>query len=310
MGEVVVVGSINQDVFLGVADFVAPGETIVGHDLRYAPGGKGANQAVAAARAGAPTRLLSAVGEDAPGTELVEFLRAEGVGVDGVQVCRAATGMAFIQVAAGGENAIVVAAGANSELVFDDAVAALRPGDQVLATLEVPVPAILDAFRCAQAVGAKTVLNAAPALAFPAELMDLTDCLVVNETELAAVASSFAGIQVVDDPSFAAALEALSAGARSVVATLGSRGVRACSCGEMFSLPGHAVPVVDTTGAGDTFVGWLAAQRLAGRALGDALALANAAAALAVGAEGAAPSIPRAADVERWLDPAGSLRGR
>lgn len=301
MADVVVVGSINQDIVLQVEGFVRPGETIAGRDLRYAPGGKGANQAVAAARAGASTRLVGAVGEDAAGVELVAFLAGEGIDVEGVEVCSVATGAAFIQVDAAGENAIVVAGGANLQYRFPTEAPGLRRDDHVLATLEMPVEAILAAFRAARQVGARTVLNAAPAGAFPVDLLSLTDCLVVNETELAGAAEAFAGISVTDPSSRAAALRAFAGQGKLVVATLGSKGLLCRTPDEEFALAAHPVPVVDTTAAGDTFVGYLAAGLVSGLDLRSALASANAAAALAVGVAGAAISIPRVSAVRDLL---------
>jgi ribokinase len=308
MGRVVVVGSINQDVIVRVPRFVRPGETLEGRSLRRLPGGKGANQAVAAARAGAPTHLLGAVGRDSDGQALLDFLAHQGIDIAGVRQVGAPTGTAFIQVSDDGENSIVIVQGANGHVRFDAESAALGSDDCVLATFEVPEATIALAFEESKARGARTILNATPSRSFPAELLDVVDILVVNESELSRAAVDHAGIEVDDDPSLRTATRLLAADRRTVVATLGARGLHACDRGDAFDLRAHRVDVVDTTAAGDTFVGYLAAGLVRGLSTEEASTVANAAAALAVQSEGAAPSIPGAKNVDAFLAQNGANR--
>ena len=292
MADVIVAGSINMDVVASVARHPLPGETVAGTDLRHVPGGKGANQAVAAVRAGATVRLVGAVGDDAFGDDLTRFL--EGSGVDVGRVRRlpgVSTGVALIAVDADGQNTIVVVPGANAGV---DAPAVrdcgAMPGDVLVAQYEIPPESVVAFFAHGRDVGATCVLNPAPAAPAPAGLLALVDVLVVNETELATLSgtSITAGSPVAV---VAGALRALReqglAGTAAAVVTRGAQGA-------------VEVRAVDATGAGDCFVGWLAARLAAGSPVEPALEQANAAAALCVTRPGAGPSMPSRPEVEQF----------
>lgn len=302
--QVVVVGSINMDMISLSKRLPAPGETLMGEAFAMTPGGKGANQAVAAARLGAPVAFLSRVGTQAHGRELLAALAAEGIATDGVVVDEAALpGIAVIMVASeGGENSIVYVPGSNADLVPADveAGAALLQGARVLvAQLEVPVPAIRRAFELARAAGVTTILNAAPALPAGAELLPLTDWLVLNETE----AAQFAGLPAGGlEEAGQAARALLPQGPHQVAVTLGAQGVLLCEAtGALTHLPARVVKAVDTVGAGDTFVGGLATGLAEGMVAADAVRLGQAAAAIAVSRSGVQSAMPRRAELAEEL---------
>jgi ribokinase len=271
MGRVVVLGSLNVDLVTDVERHPRPGETVLatGPVRRFA-GGKGGNQAVAAAEAGARVAMVGAVGEDEDGARYLARLRSRGVDVAAVRVePGAATGQAWITVGADSENAIVVIPGANADLTLEDLepVSDLGPGDVLLVQLEVPMPVVAAAARRAHGRGARVVVNAAPYAALPHDVAALADPLVVNEHEALALADS----DVVPG---------------SVLVTFGGEG---CSWdGERFD--GVAVPlerVVDTTGAGDAFCGALAAALATGADRAEAIRAAAEAGATAVQRAGA-----------------------
>jgi ribokinase len=289
-GRVVVVGSANVDLAVDVPRHPASGETILGGDLRRSPGGKGANQAVAAARAGgADTTFVGALGRD---DAVLESLRGAGVRTDVVERVDAPTGTALITVSPDGENAIVVAPGANSRARVQAVQAERVAGaDVVLAQLEIPLDTVVAAARARRA-GALFVLNAAPSRELPGEVWEQLDVLVVNEHEAAdlAVGSSSA------EPE--ALATALLARVPAVVITLGVEGslVAVRDAGAVH-VPAARVTAVDTTGAGDTYCGVLAAALAGSAGLVDAARLAGAAGALAVTRAGAQDSVPAADDV-------------
>lgn len=288
--QVVVVGSINMDMVSHSKRLPAPGETLVGEAFVMAPGGKGANQAVAAARLGARVAFLSRVGTRAHGRELLAALAEEGVATAGVVVDeQALPGIAVIMVASeGGENSIVYVPGSNAELSPADVAAGaalLRAAKVVVAQLEVPVPAIRQAFELAREAGVTTILNAAPALPAGAELLPLCDWLVLNETE----AAQFSGLA---DPQ-AAAEALLQRGPRWVAVTLGAQGTLLVGAQGNERLAARAVKAVDTVGAGDTFVGGLATGLAEGMDAADAVRLGQAAAAIAVSRSGVQSAMPR-----------------
>jgi ribokinase len=283
-GRVVVVGSVNRDLVVGVDRHPGPGETLLGTSLVSTTGGKGGNQATAAARAGAPTALVARVGDDEAGRACLAELRGAGVDTTFTEVDPGApTGTAVVTVA-GGENTIVVVPGANGRLA--DVEVPLAPGDAVVAQHETPIAPVAAAFARARAAGATTVLNPAPAAPVADEVLALVDVLVVNEHELGIV---FAGATPDERPAFAG----------TVVVTLGRRGVRAWPAdGPAVDVAGRPVAAVDSTGAGDCFVGYLVAALVAGVPLEAALDRANRAAALSTTRPGAAASVPTAAEVD------------
>ena len=298
MGRVVVAGSINMDVVATAERHPRVGETVAGNEVLYFPGGKGANQAVAAAKLGAPTTLIGRLGADAFGHELRSFLAAQSIDLSLVrQTAEAHTGTAIITLA-NADNTIVVVPGANGLVSADDVAATdLAQGDIAVSQFEIPLPTIAAFFKRARRARATTVLNPAPARKVDSGLLDLVDILVLNETELGFLAGT--ELRDTDEPSrFADAARSLRiTAAQTICVTLGKRGVLALVRREALIVPGRAVTTVDTTGAGDCFVGALAARLALGASLRYALGYANAAASICVQRMGAAPSMPTAAEV-------------
>jgi ribokinase len=302
MGRVVVAGSINMDVVATAERHPRVGETVFGKDVLYFPGGKGANQAVAAAKLGATATLIGRLGKDAFGAELRAFLAGQDVDLSLVRETDGAhTGTAIITLAKA-DNTIVVVPGANGLVTPEDiAAVTFAKGDIAVSQFEIPLRATLAFFARAQAAGATTILNPAPAHEFGKDLLDLVDVLVLNETELGLLAK--AELRESDDTArFVQAARALQVRREQIICvTLGKRGVVALIEDEAIVVPGRAVKAVDTTGAGDCFVGALAAQLAQGAAFRDALAYANTAASICVQRMGAAPSMPTAAEVAAAL---------
>lgn len=272
------VGSANVDLILPVQRIPRPGETVLAGSLTRGPGGKGANQAVAAARAGATTAFVASLGDDESGGLLRDALSEAGVDLGLVSSTTTPTGTAIITVDADGENAITVAPSANAELELSAAsIAAIQQAEVVLAQLEIP----FDTVRAAARASRYFVLNAAPAAELDDDLLAEVDLLVVNEHEAAVVGGS--------DP--AALLQRVPL----AVVTLGGDGALVLARGAaQVRVPGVEVEVVDTTAAGDTFCGVLAAALASGQGLTDAVRRANAAASLSVQTAGAIPSVPHA----------------
>jgi len=305
MGErpkVVVVGSYNTDLLVRTPRIPVRGETILGSDYRTGPGGKGANQAVAAARLEAEVAMVVKLGTDDLGDRAERNLRDEGVATAYVRrTGDTHTGVAFIIVDAEGENVIVVAAGANETLSTADVDAArevIAGADVMLVQLEVPVATVSHALRLAHEAGVVTVLNPAPGQTLDAELLGSVDVLTPNETELQLITGqSVTGLAEAET----AARGLLDVGVGTAVVTLGANGALIVSRDGARHVPGRRVAVVDTTGAGDAFNGALAVGLAEGRAMGDAVAFANAAAALQVTKVGTAPAMPYRVDVEALL---------
>lgn len=292
MPRVIVAGSLNMDLIVRTPRRPVTGETVLGDDFRVLPGGKGLNQAIAAARMGAETHMAGRVGDDDFGRQLLALLDQERIDRSRVAVTPGiATGVAIITLVRG-DNAIIVASGANMRLEPRDlADLPLAPGDICLGQLEVPLETTAAAFRRARDAGARTLLNAAPACTLPRTLLELVDILVVNEVELTALSGTAVGEDSAT-ADIAAAARPLIENERMVITTLGSRGALAVHREGLDAVAGHRVSAVDTTGAGDCFVGVLAAALVAGASYKFALAQANAAAALSVQRPGAAPSMP------------------
>jgi ribokinase len=298
MARVFVAGSINMDVVATADRHPKVGETVAGKAVLYFPGGKGANQAVAAAKLGAATTLVGRLGTDAFGQQLRAFLAAQGVDLAFVKdTAGTHSGTALITIA-NADNTIVVVPGANALVSAEDVAApVLAKGDVAVSQFEIPLPTISAFFQRARTVGATTILNPAPAIKFGPELLDLVDVLVLNETELGFLTGT--ELRDSDEPErFVEAARSLRTSSdRMICVTLGKRGVLALTGGDASVITGRTVKAVDTTGAGDCFVGALAAQLSNGRAIRDALNYANAAASICVQRMGAAPSMPTAAEV-------------
>jgi ribokinase len=283
---VVVVGSVNVDIVIRVEHLPAPGETVLGTTLERALGGKGANAAVAAARQGAKVRLVGCVGDDDAGRWALKTLASEGVDVSAVRVAAAlATGHALISVRPDGIGQITVAPLANALLATSDLVGAgITAGDVVVAQLEVPLETVRAAFSAARSVGAKTILDPAPALPLDAALLELVDVLMPNEHELAALGGDVEAL--------------LRSGAAAVVVTRGDQGCEWFDGDKTERLAAHRVDAVDATGAGDAFCGAFAAALSAGVSRRVALQRAVVAGALATTRHGALASMPTATEIE------------
>ncbi|NLG29396.1 MAG: ribokinase [Chloroflexi bacterium] len=299
MSEIVVLGSINMDLVVRAERMPRPGETLRGDHFITVPGGKGANQAAAAARQGANVQLIGRVGADSFGPVLLDNLRAQGVGVEHVRSDpEAASGVAMIILDARGENSIVIAPGANGRITVDDVRAArplLAAARYLLLQLEVPLPAVRAAIDYAVEAGVPVILNAAPALPVDAEFLRGVHTLVVNESE----AETLTGRLVADlQAARAAGRTLLHWGIPVVILTLGAQGALLVTADCETHVPARPVTVVDTTAAGDAFVGGLAAALLQGYDLPQAVEWANCAGGLATTVLGAQTSLPSAAQVQ------------
>jgi ribokinase len=285
--DVAVVGSVNLDLVATASRLPGPGETVAGLGYAEHAGGKGLNQAVAAARSGARVALIAAVGDDDAGTRLRAIAADDGIDVSSVAVCAGSpTGRALITVDEDAENSIVVIAGANALLTVDTLPAARI----VIAQLEIPVEQVMSAFRSARRSGARTILNPAPACALPDELVALCDIVVPNEHELGLIG----GVESL-----------LERGAGTVVITRGAAGVDVVDTTDgattTWSQQAFEVAPVDTTGAGDAFCGALAARLAAGDDLTIAVGYAAAAGALATTGPGAVAALPFADTIGRLV---------
>jgi ribokinase len=300
--KIVVVGSSNTDMIVQLPHLPKPGETVSGGAFSTAAGGKGANQAVAAARAGANVGLVARVGEDSFGEQAIAGFVGDGIDVSHVTRNPAApSGVALIFVDDGGENCIAVAPGANATLTPEDVEAAedlITGAEVVVMQLETPIETVGRAAALAREHGVRVILNPAPARQLSDEILGNVSILTPNESE----AELLTGIQVSDDAGAEEAARALSArGVDIVILTLGSRGAYVFESDSGELVPGFEVQVVDTTAAGDVFNGSLAVGLAEGLPLARAVRFANAAAALSVTRLGAQPSAPTRSEIETFL---------
>lgn len=312
MPDILVVGSLNADLVVRAPRFPQPGETISGEDLQVIPGGKGANQAVAAARLGANVSMLGRVGKDNFGDFLLNNLKANNVDSQLVQRDDASTGTATIIVDANGQNSIVLSAGANGKVSPADVESAsFFHYKLLLLQLEIPAPTVLAAAQRAKENKVKVILNPAPAKEIPDELIALSDFIIPNETEL----SLLTGLDVNDIPSTEKAAQVLlQRGAKNVIVTLGSKGALIVDKETSKHVDTFKVDVVDTTAAGDAFIGGfatkllesassLANQQEQALAIQNAVRYGCACGALATTKFGAQPSLPTKQEVEKLINP-------
>ncbi|TPL81756.1 ribokinase [Mesorhizobium sp. B2-3-14] len=300
---IIVVGSINLDLIANVDRLPSPGETVSGSSFTTAPGGKGANQALAAARAGAQVRMVGAVGKDNFAPEALALLREAKVDLSGVGETFASTGTALIMVGDDGENIIAVVPGANASVVPGDlSKAFLTKGDVVLLQHEIPLATVDAALDQARVAGAITVLNTAPFHGGAAAFLGKADYAVANETEFDLYGEALA---LKGRDRAARMRDYASKTGRIIVVTLGGDGVMAATPSEFLTVPALQITPVDTVGAGDTFCGYFAAGLSSGLTLEQALARAGAAGSLACLKPGAQPAIPLAKDVDQALQEAG-----
>lgn len=302
--HVIVVGSLNMDLVVRMPQIPRPGETLLGGVFKTFPGGKGANQAVAAARLGAHVTMIGCVGGDAFGQEMRDTLTAEGIDTTHVLVHpESATGVALIQVDAKGQNSIAVASGANFQLTSADvekAMQAIENFDVLVMPLETPLETIYTAAKIASQRGTKVLLNPAPAQMLKPDLLELVDVLLPNEYEAALMTGSPSLQSAADVRS--AAEKLLSLGVKNLMVTMGSQGAMLFD-GQMESnISACPVQAVDTTAAGDCFVGALAVGLCEGKSLLSAAEFASAASAISVTRDGAQPSLPRREEVLQFMN--------
>ena len=301
MKKIIVAGSINMDVIARVEKLPLPGETVSGSQVQYLAGGKGLNQAAAAAKVEADTFLIGKLGNDVFADTLRRFLQDQNISADYIGKSDKGSGTAFITVSADGQNTIVVVPGSNADVTEDD-VSKIEISDQdiVICQFEIPIPTVLGLFRRAKAGGARTILNPSPIRAIPSELLALTDILIVNETELGFLCSVELTVEMPIEEIAAAAVK-IKSDAQTIIVTLGGRGAVLLfpagktgerSGGNSHFEPAVQVPVIDTVGAGDCFSGVFAAHLLENKSMVESLRAANKAAAICVTRPGAAPSMP------------------
>ncbi|MBY7956288.1 ribokinase [Vibrio fluvialis] len=302
MNKLVVLGSVNADHVLQVPSFPRPGETLHGRNYQVIPGGKGANQAVAAARLKADIGFIACVGDDSFGINIRESFKLDGMNISGVKMQpNCPTGIAMIQVSDSGENSICISAEANARLTaeaIEPDLARIREAKYLLMQLETPIDGIVKAAQVAKEARTNVILNPAPAHELPDELLSCVDVITPNETE----AEVLTGITVTDDESAQLAADALHRkGIEIVMITLGAKGVWLSQNGRGALIPGFRVQATDTTAAGDTFNGALVTGLLEEMPLESAIKFAHAAAAISVTRFGAQTSIPNRAEVDAFL---------
>ncbi|MGY6709926.1 MAG: ribokinase [Rhizobiaceae bacterium] len=296
---ITVIGSINLDLIANVARLPEPGETVAGSTFASAPGGKGANQALAASRAGGDVRMIGAVGQDSFADQALRLLRQAGIDLAGVRDSHSTTGTALILVASSGENVIAIVPGANGTVLPGDvAAAALEAGEYVILQHEIPVRTVRAALEAARERQAVSLLNTAPFVPETTEFIGLADYVIANETEFDLYAEAL-GLQG------AGRTEKMLAFTRqfsnTLIVTLGKEGAVAAREGDLIRVSSLEVDPIDTVGAGDTFCGYLAAALESGLELEEAMCRATVAGALACLKSGAQPSIPMAADVDEAM---------
>jgi len=293
---IVVVGSVNIDLVVQVPRLPKVGETLLGSDYALHHGGKGGNQATAAARAGAQVRLVAKAGIDAFADKLIDGLAAEGIDVHAVQRVAQPSGVAFINVLPGGDNSIIVAPGANADLGADDLeVEWFEGASVVMMQLEVPLEVVLEAARLGKEAGAITVLNLSPAVRLDAEQLKHFDVLLVNESEAAVQLGN-------DDVEAETAVRELATQVPMAVLTVGERGAYWAGDGRHGHVPARQAQVTDTTGAGDAFAGAFAARLSDGISLEEAVRFGVIAGGLATERSGAQASMPELEEIEAALN--------
>ena len=297
-GKILVIGSTNTDMTAFCPKMPVPGETVLGNDFTMGPGGKGANQAVAAKRLGGDVSFICKVGKDIFGENTIRHFKEEGLDTAGVMISSKPSGVALITVDKDAENCIVVASGANNDYTEEDirSCSDMIDGcDILLMQLEIPVPAVLEAARLGHKAGKFVVLNPAPACELPEEIFGYLSLFIPNETELA----KYSGMEVNDEQTAAKAAKCLmDKGVGNIIVTMGSKGSLICQEGGSVFVKARKVEAVDTTGAGDCYCGALCVALSEGRNLTEAAGFATKAAAQSVRKAGAQNAMPFRNEVE------------
>ncbi|OZQ97905.1 ribokinase [Paenibacillus sp. VTT E-133291] len=299
---IVVIGSINMDMVVRTSRAPNAGETLMGQVFALSPGGKGANQAVAAARLGAEVSMIGSIGKDTFGSEMLEIIKQEGIHIEHISMSETeATGVASIVIEEDGENRIIVVPGANIDLFAEDIQAleaVISQAEMIVMQLEMELAMSEHAIAIAHRHGIPVILNPAPARVLKDEMLGQVSYLTPNETE----AGILTGMTVDSlETAEQAARILLQKGVKNVIVTLGSKGALIVNAEGAKSVPGFPVKAIDTVAAGDSFNGALAQQLVLGKTLEEAVSFANAVGALAVGKEGAIPSLPQLSEVEQFL---------
>ena len=299
---IVVIGSLNMDMVVRTNRAPNAGETLMGQAFALSPGGKGANQAVAAARLGAEVSMIGSVGKDTFGSEMLEIIKQEGIHIEHISVSETeATGVASIVIEEDGENRIIVVPGANIDLFVEDIQALesiISQAEMIVMQLEMELAMSEHAIAIAHRHGIPVILNPAPARVLKDEMLGQVSFLTPNETE----AGILTGMTVDSlETAEQAARILLQKGVKNVIVTLGAKGALIVNAEGAKSVPGFPVKAIDTVAAGDSFNGALAQQLVLGKTLEEAVSFANAVGALAVGKEGAIPSLPQLSEVEQFL---------
>jgi len=305
MEKILVVGSSNTDLIIKVPEIPRPGETLLGGEFQTFPGGKGANQAVAAARGGGDVVFIASVGNDSYGDDSVKGYKLDNINTENIKICKGIpSGIAMITISDSGENAITVASGANAQLKpedLDEAEEAFLEAEYMLIQLETPLETVQKAVDICSEFDTKVVLNPAPAAELPDEILSKIDIITPNETE----AERLTGVKVTgENEARQAAAKLHQSGIKTVIITLGAGGAFLSDqiTGLVKRVPGFEVEAVDTTAAGDVFNGQLAVALAEGLSLEDAIRLAHAGAALSVQKLGAQSSIPRREETDYFLE--------
>ncbi|NQT24814.1 ribokinase [candidate division KSB1 bacterium] len=301
--KIVVVGSSNTDMIMQVQKIPVPGETVLGGEFSTAAGGKGANQAVAAARAGGDVTFIASIGNDSLGAQAIDGFVRDNINVENIKrVENSASGVALIFVGGDGENSIGVASGANSDLLPEDIINSeqvITRAHILLMQLEIPIDTVTKAAQLAHEAGVKVILNPAPTCSLDDELLKMVSILTPNEIEVELLSD----IKVEDENSAGKAAEVLlRKGVDSVLITLGAQGVFLATGDKRELIPGFKVDAIDTTAAGDVFNGSLAVGLAEGKSIDEAIRFANAAAALSVTKLGAQPSAHSRDEIDSFLN--------
>lgn len=303
MNKVIVAGSINMDIVALTERHPTVGETVFGTDLKYFPGGKGANQAVSCSKLGGNTTMVGMVGMDGFGEELIKFLEEQGIKNQIGTIAKIPTGTALITVSTEtSNNTIVVVPGANFKLSEKEIEKTkFEKGDILVCQFEIPIETILAFFKRGKKTGTVNILNPAPAKVISKELLELVDILILNETELEIMSQM--KVDLTDEDSISNAIGKIKIGEQSIIVTLGEKGAVGFIKDTIVKIEGRKVKAIDTTGAGDCFVGAIAAKLSNGFTLTNALEFANAAASICVTRQGAGSSMPTLEEVDEIYQP-------